>query len=64
MSLSSPQFGLPSPNGPLLSKTSSTAISAANKEVKQVMVSQSEDTSSNTKREDVIRSTHKNRRPP
>ena len=36
-SLSSPQVTLPSPDGPLSHEVPSTAISAANKEVEEVM---------------------------
>ena len=38
-SLSSPQEPLPSPDSPLSREVSSTAISAANKEVEEVMAS-------------------------
>ena len=38
-SSSSPQVALPSPNGPLSREVPSTAISAANKEVEEVMAS-------------------------
>ena len=55
-SSSSPQIALPSPNGPLSREVPSTAISAANKEVEEVIASDS-------KREEAIRNIQVNGRP-
>jgi len=52
VTLSSPQVVLLFPNGSLPNKIPSTAISATNKEVEEVMAIQSEDTG-NSKKEDV-----------
>ena len=60
-SSSSPQVALPSPNGPLLREVPSTAISSANKEVEEVMVSSDAHI---MKQKEAIKSTHQNRRPP